>query len=197
MRVVFTAQSKQFFYCRDAVCAAVLEVDCLPLNPFRVFNYFLDDRVDRDKVRQGNNTLIRLADEVWIFGIIADGVLFEIEYALELKKPIRFFTISSRPEEIREIGPEEVKFEPEIHASRATREQLLRRIAGALPISGQLSLFRPHSGSLRGGCYEEHPELGAEDHTNSLNAHSSNGLVSIEVATAGARAHCDEETDGK
>ena len=70
MRVVFTAQSKQFFYCRDAVCASFLEVDCLPLNPFRVFSYFLDDRVDRDKTRQGNNTLIRLADEVWVFGTV-------------------------------------------------------------------------------------------------------------------------------
>ena len=46
--VVYTAQSKQFFYCRDAVCQFVFENNAIPLNPFRVFDYFLNDRVDRD-----------------------------------------------------------------------------------------------------------------------------------------------------
>ncbi len=196
MRVVFTAQSKQFFYCRDAVCASVLEVDCLPLNPFRVFSYFLDDRVDRDKIRQGNNTLIRLADEVWVFGIVADGVLFEIEYALELNKPIRFFTIGSRIEEIREIDPEEVKFEPEIHASRVTRQQLLQRIAGAPPISGQLQLFRSHTTSAAEHYRQQHPR---EESTcislDCVSSHQSpNGVDPTSSKTAEIRR---EESKGK
>ena len=99
MPVVFTAQSKQFFYCRDAVCEFVLRAGCLPLNPFRVFGYFLNDRVDRDMVRRGNNNLIFIAEQVWVFGIVANGVLFEIEYALSVGKPLRFFTMATRAED--------------------------------------------------------------------------------------------------
>ena len=128
--------------CRDVICAWVMELEYLPLNPFRVFDYFLSERVDRDLVRRGNNNLLRMADELWVFGTVADGVLAEIEYAVELGKPIRFFTIGTRREDIREITVGEVRFEPEIHAAGRTREQLLRLIAGSVPMSRQLWLFR-------------------------------------------------------
>lgn len=129
MPIVFTAQSKQFFYCRDAVCEFVLRNGCLPLNPFRVFGYFLDDRVNRDLVRRGNNNLILIANQVWVFGIIANGVLSEVEYALSLGKPLRFFNIATRADEIVEVVTlEELKFEPEIHSSGTTRKELLERI---------------------------------------------------------------------
>jgi hypothetical protein len=107
--VVFTAQSKQYFYCRDAVCVYALNRCVVPLNPFRVFDYFLNDRVDRDLVRQANFNLVRVADELWVFGdTIANGVLAEILYALKMKKPIRFFTISPDPEEIRPLSLQEL-----------------------------------------------------------------------------------------
>lgn len=115
LSVVFTAQSKIYFYCRNAVCEYVLRQGCLPLNPFRVFEYFLDDRVDRDIIRQGNNNLIRIADELWVFGkVIADGVLFEILYAKTIGKPIRYFTIDNRMEGIKEIGINSLSFESEV-----------------------------------------------------------------------------------
>jgi len=128
--VVFTAQSKGYFYCRDAVCEFVLNKRCVPLNPFRVFEYFLGDRVDRDIVRQGNNNLIRIADELWVFGhLIADGVLFEIKYAQNLEKPVRFFTIENRASDIKEIQVTDLKFEPEVHAkTRLTKEELFSQI---------------------------------------------------------------------
>ena len=145
MRVVFTAQSKQFFFCRDVVCEWVLRQGCLPLNPFRVFEYFLSDRVDRALIRRGNNNLIRIADEVWVFGIVADGVLFEIEYALSLGKPLRFFNIATRASGIREIVKlDEVRFEPEIHASGVRRAELLQKIKGQVN-RAQLTLFDPPS----------------------------------------------------
>ena len=59
--VVFTAQSKLYFYCRDAVCEYVFRHGAIPINPFRAFGYFLDDRVERDLVRQANNNLLRRA----------------------------------------------------------------------------------------------------------------------------------------
>ena len=102
--VVFTAQSKHYFFCRDAVCAYVLQHGRVPLNPFRMFDYFLNDRVDRDVIRRANFNAIRVSDELWVFGdTIANGVFAEIRYAAELKKPIRFFTISPNTEEIRPL----------------------------------------------------------------------------------------------
>lgn len=145
--VVFTAQSKLNFYCRDAVCEFVFKQKAIPLNPFRVFEYFLHDRVDRDMVRQGNNNLIRLSDELWVFGeTIADGVLFEIQYARKLGKPIRFFTIDNRAERIREISVAKLTFERELYSSTGLkREELLAKVTGQDPFSGdnlsQLPLF--------------------------------------------------------
>jgi hypothetical protein len=128
--IIFTAQSKAFFYCRDAVCEFVFNNNGIPLNPFRVFEYFLGDRVDRNIVRQANNNLIRIADEVWVFGhLIADGVLFEIKYAQQLNKPVRFFTIANRASHIREITVHQLKFEPEIHGRfKITKEELFSQI---------------------------------------------------------------------
>jgi len=98
----------------------------LPLNPFRVFDYFLSDRVDRDLIRQGNNQLIRACDELWVFGPVADGGLFELFYAAHIGKPIRFFTLGTKASEIRPVEClEEVSFEPEVHAPQQSRATLL------------------------------------------------------------------------
>lgn len=113
--LVYPAQSKQFFYCRDAVCEFVLLNGAVPLHPFRVFEYFLGDRVDRDLVRRGNNTIVARADEIWVFGSeLADGVLLEISHAHQNKKPIRYFTIATRALEIEEIEPKDLTFEDEL-----------------------------------------------------------------------------------
>jgi len=89
--VVFTAQSKLHFYCRDAICEFVFNQGAVPVNPFRLYEYFLADRVDRDLIRQANNNLIRKCDELWVFGeTIADGILFEILYAEKLKMPVKY-----------------------------------------------------------------------------------------------------------
>jgi hypothetical protein len=107
--VVFTAQSKQYFYCRDAVCVYVLNRGCVPLNPFRAFDYFLGERVERDLVRKANFNLIRVSDELWVFGdTIANGVLAEINYAMQEGKLIRFFTISADPDQIRPLREDEL-----------------------------------------------------------------------------------------
>ena len=127
--LVFTAQSKHFFYCRDVICEFVLKNGCLPINPFRVFDYFLSDRVDRDLVRQGNNQLVQSCNELWVFGPLADGVLFELFYAAHVGKPIRFFSVGTKLSDIRELSNvNEIRFEPEVHASQQTRNQLLNEI---------------------------------------------------------------------
>jgi hypothetical protein len=144
--VVFTAQSKVYFYCRDAVCQFVFQNRAVPVNPFRVFEYFLGDRVERDLVRQGNNNLIRIVDELWVFGqTIADGVFFEVLLAKSLAKPIRFFTIENRAEKIREIAPRNLRFERTVYKALGLKHRdLLAKILGYdpdIPPPEQLKLF--------------------------------------------------------
>jgi hypothetical protein len=111
---IYTAHSKLTFFCRDVISEFVLRKNRLPLNPFRIFDYFLGDRVDRDLIRRGNNNLVRIADEVWVFGDIADGVLLEIQHALTLGKPVRYFKIATRVSEIEEVEPGSVIIEDEV-----------------------------------------------------------------------------------
>ena len=141
-KVVFTAQSKQFFYCRNAVCEYVMKQGCIPVNPFRIFGYFLDDRVDRDIVRNGNNEMISRCDELWVFGPISDGVLFEIYYSRKLGLPVRFFSIETRASEIVEVRDEDLKFESEVHNFQLKKSDL-QTLAGnnvEIPRSLQLEL---------------------------------------------------------
>ena len=109
----------------------ILNKKMLPINPFRVFDYFLSDRVDRDLIRQGNNHLIKMCDELWVFGPISDGVLFEIFLSLDLGKPIKFFKIGAKVDEIKLIKRiTDIAFEPEIHLVGNKKIDLLRRIEG-------------------------------------------------------------------
>ena len=90
---MFTAMSKKYFYMRYFVVQFVLEQDAVPINPFTSFDYFLLDVVERDTVRRANNTLVARADELWVFGDIADGVRAEIIQAWQQHKTVRFFAL--------------------------------------------------------------------------------------------------------
>jgi len=94
-------------------------------------------------VRQGNNNLIQVVDEVWTFGdVIADGVFSEICLANQLHKPTRFFTIHNKADQIREISPRELKFEAEVHGRwKLGPNELIDIIQGRDPDAPQLSLF--------------------------------------------------------
>ena len=89
--VVFTAMSKKYFYMRFFVTKFALEQGVVPINPFASFDYFLLDAVERDTVRRANNTLVARADELWVFGDIADGVRAEVVQAWQQHKTVRFF----------------------------------------------------------------------------------------------------------
>jgi hypothetical protein len=89
--VVFTAMSKKYFYMRFFVTKFALEQGVVPINPFTSFDYFLLDVVERDTVRRANNTLVARADELWVFGDIADGVRAEVIQAWQQHKTVRFF----------------------------------------------------------------------------------------------------------
>ena len=103
LKVVFLAYAKENFYWRQHLNSLVLNKGFLPLNPYMNFDYFLQDKIDRNKVRLANNNLIMLADELWAIGPISDGVAAEIRLAKEFKKPIRYFSTKSLPKRLDKI----------------------------------------------------------------------------------------------
>lgn len=114
LKIVYTAQSKHFFYAKMFICQYVTERDAVPLNPFNIWSYFLNEMVDRNKVRCGNNNIVRISDEVWIFGPISDGVYNEILYAISLNKPLKFFTLGSSVDSIKPQKIDQLIFEEDI-----------------------------------------------------------------------------------
>jgi hypothetical protein len=115
--IVFTALSRHLFYARMLICKFVLLNDAVPLNPFTAWGYFLDDLVDRDLVRRANNNMIMNAEELWAFGPVSNGVLFEIELAIQLGKTVRFFSAGPRCEDILPLHPHGIEFEADVVAT--------------------------------------------------------------------------------
>lgn len=114
-KLIYTAFSKHYFYYRMFISRFVLENGCVPLNPFMLFDYFLLDSIDRDMVRDANNSIVLRADEIWVFGPISNGVLAEILLAKNHSKPISFFKIE-KPNRLLPILSEETEMEEEVQA---------------------------------------------------------------------------------
>ena len=108
--IVFTALSKKYFYMRMLIVRYVLKNGCVPINPFMSFDYYLTDTVDRNIIRNANNNLVAIADELWVFGSISNGVMAEIRQVRAMKKPIRFFSIEN-DRDIAEIQNDKLLFE--------------------------------------------------------------------------------------
>ncbi|CQA10212.1 Uncharacterised protein [Mycobacteroides abscessus] len=67
---------------------------------------------------------------------MADGVFAEIDLANQLRTPLRFFTISTRANEIVEIDASELKFEDElIKNTGCDPSELLEVVLGAKSLS--------------------------------------------------------------
>lgn len=112
--VVYTAYSKHFFFAKMLISSYVLDKDYIPLNPFNNWEYFMDDMVDRDLVVRGNNNLILLADEIWTFGPIADGVFAEVKLANSLGKPVHYYSVGKKIEDIHRLTNDKLIFEEEL-----------------------------------------------------------------------------------
>ncbi|MFH0896856.1 MAG: hypothetical protein V1850_02250 [Candidatus Bathyarchaeota archaeon] len=108
-KIVFIAMSKHLFYFRRHAVKFVLERGFTPISQFGIFDYFMVDSVDRDLVRKANNNLIRVSDELWVFGPISDGVLAEVKMVKEMGKPIKYFSVVNS--KVKEIAKDELQFE--------------------------------------------------------------------------------------
>jgi hypothetical protein len=111
-KIVFIAMSKHSFYFRRHAVKYVLEKGFVPISQYGIFDYFIADSVERDLVRRANNNLIRVSDEMWVFGPISDGVLAEIKMFKGIKL-IRYFRIVDS-KTVEEITKEEVEFEEDL-----------------------------------------------------------------------------------
>ncbi|MHA1540932.1 MAG: DUF7768 domain-containing protein [Alphaproteobacteria bacterium] len=112
--VVYTAHSKDTFFMRQFICKFVLLEKYVPINPFMSFEYFLLDSVDRDTIRQGNNSYVHVSDEIWVFGIISDGVIEEIKLAKKLKKAVKFFSLKKNLASIKPLSFEKLEYEDDV-----------------------------------------------------------------------------------
>jgi len=88
-----------------------------------IFEYFLLDTVEREKIYKANSVLVERAEELWVFGEVSDGVLAEIKLAKTQQKPIRYFEVINS-KEIKEISKDEVKFEDGEEMKTASKEEL-------------------------------------------------------------------------
>ncbi len=117
MQLIYCAHSKHYFYFRQHISKYVLEQKGVPLNPFMIFEYFMLDTVERDTIRNANNTLVMKSDETWVFGPISNGVLAEIKLAKQENKPLRYYAII-KSQEIKAISKDEVAFEDGLEVHR-------------------------------------------------------------------------------
>ena len=72
------------------------------------------DMVNRDLIKRANNNLIEIANELWVFGQIADGVYFEIELAKQLGLKIKFFSLGKNLSDIQPLKLSSIIFEDEL-----------------------------------------------------------------------------------
>ncbi|MFH0987687.1 MAG: hypothetical protein V1841_02250 [Patescibacteria group bacterium] len=102
LKIIYLAYAKENFCWRQHLSSLVLDKGYLPLNPYMNFDYFLQDKIDRNKVRLANNNLVMLADELWVIGQISDGVATEIRLAKDFKKPIKYFSTEGLPKKLKQ-----------------------------------------------------------------------------------------------
>lgn len=118
-KIIFTAMSWKFFAYRMFVTKYVLEQGAVPLNPFMTFDYFMLDTVERNIVREANNNLVLLAEELWCFGSISDGVMVEIGLAKKHGMKVRYFRIE-KPAQFIEIFEHDMPLEDDVKMNSAS-----------------------------------------------------------------------------
>lgn len=109
--IVFAAMSKRNFYLREHIIRYILKQGFTPTCAFMMYSYFLLDTVERARLIEANNDLIKRSDQLWVFGNISDGVAEEIKLAKELGQQIRYYCLDQFPEKVREIQEEDAKLE--------------------------------------------------------------------------------------
>ena len=111
--LVYPAYSKYNFYLQMHISQYCLEHHMVPLNPFLLFRYFIGDSVPRETIYAGNNNLVRLVSEVWVFDEISNGVLAEVMHKKAQGGTVKYFRHYSdkAPITYRRVSRDKVEFE--------------------------------------------------------------------------------------
>jgi hypothetical protein len=119
--LVYSAYSKHNFFWQNHISLYCLKQRVVPLNPFMLFHYFLSDSVSRERVYEANRAIVLLAEQVWVFGEVADGVLAEIKLKQEQGGHVKYFDIiDGNPVRFRRVKPSAVRFEePQLESFRS------------------------------------------------------------------------------
>ena len=74
-------------------CRRVIEKGYMPVASHLLYPQILNDSIpeERELGLLFGLALLRMCDEVWVFGKISSGMAQEIEEAKRLKKPLRYF----------------------------------------------------------------------------------------------------------
>ncbi len=105
MKTAFAAMSKKNFYLREYMIKFILEQGYTPTCAFMMYSYFLLGTVDRQRLLDANNELIKRSDELWVFGEITEGVEKEIKLAKKFKMKIKYYDIEPVSLEFVELVP--------------------------------------------------------------------------------------------
>ena len=106
-KIVFAAMARENFYLREYITKFILEKDSTPVSAFMMFSYFLMDSIERQRLIDANNNLIKISNELWVFGKISPGVTEEIKLAQSLNMPVKYFSIIALNDVNSEIRFEE------------------------------------------------------------------------------------------
>lgn len=111
--LVYPAYSKRNFYLQMHISQYCLEHHVVPLNPFLLFRYFIGDSVPRETIYEGNNNLVRIAEEVWVFDEVSNGVLAEVMHKKQHGGSVKYFRHYSdkAPITYRRVSTDKVEFE--------------------------------------------------------------------------------------
>ncbi len=110
-KVVFAAMSKRNFFMREHIIKYILTKGYTPTCAFMMFSYYLLNTVSKKALITANNDLIRLSDQLWVFGNLSDGVMAEIRLAEKLAIPVRYFRIEKRIGSFKEINQSDIQIE--------------------------------------------------------------------------------------
>jgi hypothetical protein len=108
-KIVYTAMSSKLFYYRNFISKFALDNKVVPLNPFTSFDYFLADKVERNSILLANSRFIELADELWSFGKLSDGIQAEIKLVKSMNKEVRYFKTDKKT--VTEIKEKDAELE--------------------------------------------------------------------------------------
>lgn len=74
-------------------CWFAAQKGVVPFAPHTAFTGFLDDTVleQRQLGMKLGLEILKVCDEIWVFGSLSEGMKIEVEMARELNLPIRYF----------------------------------------------------------------------------------------------------------